>query len=95
MRRLILIAAIVLTTACSQSNGTSLGVVTDVEGSLTVVDSFTLLSGGSEIEFLPIPGQSYDFPLPHLREHLRTGEPVVVDWEIREEERFALSIRDG
>ncbi len=72
MRRLILIAAIVLT-ACSQSSGTSLGVVTEVQGTLTVVESFTVLSGGSEIDFLPIPGQSYEFPLPHLRENLLTG----------------------
>lgn len=86
---------VVLTTACSQSAGTSLGVVTDVQGSLTEVESFKVLSGGSEIEFLPIPGQNYEFPLPHLREHLRTGESVIVDWEIREEERYALSIRDG
>lgn len=90
------IAALVfLAGACNQTSGTTVGSVTEVEGSLTDVVSFTILAAGTEIEFLPIPGQVYDFALPHLREHLRTGELVVVEWELRDGLRYALSLEDG
>jgi hypothetical protein len=70
-------------------------VVTEVEGSLSEVESFTVLSDGDEIVFLPVEGQSYEFPLDHLQEHLRSGEPVVVEWEIRDGVHYALAIGDG
>ena len=81
--------------ACSSDTGTSVGVVTEVEGTLTDVESFTVLSEGEEVSFLPLEGQVYEFPLDHLREHLRSGEPVVVEWEMRDENRYALAITDG
>lgn len=86
---------ILLATACAQTSGTTLGVVTEVDGTLLEVESFTVLSEGQEIVFLPIPTQTYDFPLTHLREHLRTGEPVFVGWETRESTKYATSLADG
>ena len=80
---------------CSAATGTAAGVVIEVEGSLSNVESFTILSEGVEIMFLPLEGRTYDFPLDHLQEHVRSGEPVVVDWEIRDGVHYALAIGDG
>lgn len=86
--------ALVLT-ACSQSGGTTVGVVTGVDGTLVDVESFTVLAEGSEITFFTIDDQEYEFPLAHLGEHIRTGEPVVVGWELRDQTRYAISLTDG
>jgi hypothetical protein len=82
-------------TACAQTSGTTVGVVTAVDGNLSDVTSFTVLSAGSELVFVPTEDGDYDFPLSHLREHLRTGEPVAVDWELVDEDRYATSLADG
>jgi len=84
-----------LLVACSQTSGTAVGVVTAVDGSLSDITSFTVLSSGTEQVFVPIEGQSYEFPISHLREHLRTGEPVVVEWELRGDDKYATSLADG
>ena len=84
-----------LLVACTQSEGTTIGVVTAVEGTLTEIESFTVLAAGSEITFVPIQGQEYEFPLAHLREHQRTGELLVVDWELRDTTKYAISLTDG
>ncbi|MEX0797546.1 MAG: hypothetical protein WD274_12725 [Acidimicrobiia bacterium] len=81
--------------ACSSDTGTSVGLVTEVEGTLPDVESFIVLSEGEEISFLPLEGQHYEFPLDHLREHLRSGAPVIVEWEMRDGNRYALAITDG
>ena len=94
-RWIALMTLVSVMSACSSDTGTSVGVVTDVEGTLTEVESFIVLSEGEEIGFLPLEGQVYEFPLGHLREHLRSGEPVVVEWEMRDGNRYALAITDG
>ena len=81
--------------ACNQTEGTARGVVTSVDGSLEDVASFVVLVEGSELEFTPTADGDYDFPLSHLREHQRTGEPVLVGWEIVGSVRYALSLADG
>ncbi len=91
-------AGVVLTIsllACSQTSGTARGVVTSVEGTLEDVSSFMVLVEGSELEFTPSPEGDYAFPLTHLREHQRTGEPVLVGWEMVGSVRYALSLADG
>lgn len=96
VRRLAAIAILtVLLASCTQSAGTAKGLVSAVDGSLAEVTAFSVLSGGAELEFLTLPDQQYEFPLQHMREHLRTGEPVVVEWELRDDLRYALSINDG
>jgi hypothetical protein len=82
-------------TSCSQTSGTARGVVTSVDGTLEEVTSFMVLVEGSELEFAPVAEGDYDFPLAHLREHQRTGEPVLVGWEIVGSVRYALTLADG
>ena len=94
-RILVLVVLASTSLACSHDSGTVRGVVSSVEGSLDEVTGFTLLVEGSELEFVPVPDGDYDFPLSHLREHLRTGEPVLVDWELVGTVRNALSLADG
>ncbi len=84
-----------LLVSCAQSEGTTIGVVTAVDGSLTEIDSFTMLAAGAEITFVPIEGQEYEFPPAHLREHQRTGDLLVVDWELRDKTKYAISLTDG
>jgi hypothetical protein len=94
LRPIIVMSALSIA-GCSATTGTAAGVVIEVEGSLSEVESFTVLSEGDTIEFLPLEGQDYEFPLDHLREHVRSGEPVVVEWEIRDDVHYALAISDG
>jgi hypothetical protein len=92
------VAVVVMTlglVACNQTEGTARGLVTSVEGSLEDVTSFVVLVEGSELEFTPSADGDYDFPLSHLREHQRTGEPVLVGWEIVGSVRYALRLADG
>ena len=71
------------------------GIVTSVEGNFDDITSFVVLVEGDPLEFTPSPEGDYDFPLAHLREHQRTGEPVLVDWEMVGSVRYALSLADG
>ena len=48
-----------------------------VSGDLVQVDSFTVLSEGVAHTFIPEEG-GFSIPLPHLRDHLRSGEAVEV-----------------
>jgi hypothetical protein len=94
--RVVPLALLLITlVACGQSSGTVRGVITSVEGDLDEISAFTTLVEGSELRFLPVEDGAYDFPLAHLREHLRTGEPVLVGWEEVGSVRYALSLADG
>ena len=84
-----------LVTVCSATSGTVRGLVVAVDGSLTGVEGFTVLVEGEEMTFLPVEDGEYAFPLPHLREHQRAGEPVVVGWESRNDVMSAFSLDDG
>jgi hypothetical protein len=94
-RRLVVIVMTLALAACTQTSGTARGVVTSVDGTLEAVDSFVVLVEGAELEFAPVADGDYDFPLSHLREHQRTGEPVLVGWEIVGSVRYALTLADG
>jgi hypothetical protein len=96
-RKAFLLLIVLLLAACAaQTSGTSRGIVLGVDGSLEEVTSFTVLVDGEEVTFAPVEGGDYDFPLSHLREHQRTGEPILVTWELDEEgNRKALALADG
>lgn len=94
-RLLVVLILTIAVAACAQNNGTAVGIVTAVEGDLVEVTSFKVNSAGSELEFLPVPGLEYGFDLPHLREHLRTAERIIVEWEIRDDLRYAVAISDA
>jgi hypothetical protein len=89
----VLLTALVL--ACAPTSGTARGVVTGVEGDLEEVSAFTILVEGEEWRLIPVEDGDYAFALPHLREHQRTGDPVLVGWEMVDNVRYALSLADG
>jgi hypothetical protein len=93
-KALLLLIALILV-ACAQTSGTTRGIVIEVEGSLDEVTSFTVFVGGEEMTFVPVESGNYDFPLSHLREHQRTGEPVLVTWELERDVRKAVALADG
>ena len=72
-----------------------MGVVVAVEGNLNQVTSFTLLVEGDELTFQPVPDGDYPYPLSHLREHLRDGNPIVVTWERSDGVLRALALADA
>lgn len=72
------------------------GLVVDVQGDLTSVSEFTVLTGeGERLTLVPSEDGDYDFPLPHLRDHLRNGEPVEVRYERRDGRLVALDLSDA
>jgi hypothetical protein len=69
--------------------------VIDVQGDLASVESFTVLTEDGPVVYLPDVEITAPFPLPHLRDHILSGEPVVVLWEIREGVEVAVSVDDA
>ena len=94
-RRVAAVIVALALVACTQTSGTARGVVVAVDGDLEQVASFTVLVDGDEWMLVPVPDGEYAFALPHLREHQRTGEPVLVGWELVDNVRYALSLADG
>jgi hypothetical protein len=86
---------VVVLAACAPESGTMRGVVTSVEGAIDQVTAFTVLVEGAEERFLVDEDVDYGFPLSHLREHQRSGEPVLVEWRLVGTVMHALSVADG
>lgn len=58
--------------------------VLEVDGDLTSVQSFLLrLEDGTDLRLEPAAGLLFDHnaPISHLRDHQRSGEPVMVVYE--------------
>lgn len=93
------IATALLFSACSGSSpdsGTVSGIVTDVEGELNDVEAFTVLAEDEQrYTFRLHPEAEFAFPPGHLRDHLRSGDPVRVGWEESGGERLAVSLDDA
>lgn len=82
--------------ACSTYSGEeATGIVVDVQGDLENIEQFTVLVDGEEMVFEPGPEGDYAFPLGHLRDHLRSGEPVLVRWEVDGDRMVATFIDDA
>ena len=82
----VIAAAIALAACGSDSSEDSLkveGIVTEVTGDLTAVESLVIMdSDGRSHLFKPSPGLLfYGGPLSHLRDHVLTGQRVVVTFE--------------
>ena len=91
-----MIALLVAFVACSSPPEDAMrGIVVEVTGDLNDVEAFTVLVDGERVEFLPSPDGGYAFPLSHLQDHLRSGEPVLVGWDLVDGEYIATSINDG
>lgn len=94
-------AALALSLAAGACGGgeapeTVRGVVLEVEGGLTSVESFVLRTDRGEVlELVPAPDGDFRFPLPHLHDHRRTLEPVLVELDRSVDPPLATGIRDA
>ncbi len=89
------VAAMITLAACGGGSGTVTGIVVDVTGDLSHVTAFTLDASGVEYDFVPAPDGTFDFPLPHLRDHLRTAERVRVEYRTVDGVLEAVGVSDG
>lgn len=89
------VALALLLMSCGPGGGKVTGLVIDMEGDLTQVERFTVLAEGVEYTFVPTADGEYTFALPHLREHLRSSEPVTVGYVERDGVLQAISVSDG
>lgn len=92
--------AVIVTGACSGTDDASTtGVVIDVQGDLTTVDTFTLrLSDGTDQVVEPAPGVLFhgDTAMGHIRDHLRSGGPVFIRYEVLDDGTWvALEVTDA
>jgi hypothetical protein len=72
------------------------GVLLDVDSeSLEEITGFTLKDGDATYEILIDENVDYGFNLGHLREHLRTGDPVTVPLVVRDGKLYAAAIDDA
>lgn len=74
------------------------GVVVEVDGDLSAIDRFSvLLADGSTLSFTPEPGLLFDHdgPLSHLRDHLVSGSPVLVEFYQHGELLIAAAVGDA
>jgi hypothetical protein len=92
---------IVSVSGCSTSDTTSdntlSGVISEVNGDLTTVTGFVVLGeDGSSHRFTPIDGLLFEGgSLTHLREHVVTGQPVVVTFrQGADGELIAIRVQD-
>ena len=94
-----LLAAALLVAGCGVSHDgqeSVRAVVLEVTGDLTSVESFVIRTEDGEIlELTPAPGGDFRFPLPHLRDHLRTSEPVLVTVDRSVDPPLATAIQDA
>ena len=70
-------------TACraSENDRTVVGVVVNYQGDLVNVDSFTVRTESGEVlQMRPADDGDFAFPLPHLREHMTTADPIEVEF---------------
>ncbi|MGF1667852.1 MAG: hypothetical protein ACFCVC_16455 [Acidimicrobiia bacterium] len=98
MRRALTgLVALLLTSSCggAADRGSVEGLVVDVEGDLVTVTEFTVLTDAGQMRFTPAPDGDFAFPLPHLREHIISGAPVVVFWEERDGTMVAVLVDDA
>lgn len=100
-KSLVAVIALVLTVvaaACGAADTSVRGIVVDVQGDLTTIDRFTVLTeAGERIDFEPAPDVRFHdgAPLSHLNEHLRTGSPVEVTFRMLDDgTRAATGVED-
>lgn len=97
--RRLFAAILIVVAACSGGDDDSVrGVVIDVQGDIITVESFTLrLPDGTDRVFEPAAGVLFHgtAPIGHIRDHLRTGEPVDVRFMVLDDgTSIALKVGD-
>lgn len=95
------LAALLVLTAIACGGGgrsTARGVVVEVEGGITEVSGFVLrLPDASDLRLRPAEGVLFhdSAPIGHIRDHLRSGEPIEVEYEILDDgSAVAYSVTD-
>ena len=77
---------------------TARGVVIKIEGGITEVNGFLLqLPDGTDLRLRPAEGVLFhdSAPIGHIRDHLRSGEPVEVEYELLDDgSAVAYSVSD-
>jgi hypothetical protein len=98
----IVAAALLVLAGCSGSDPASgdtlTGVVSEVNGDITTLTGFVVLApDGSSHRFTPADGLLFEGgPLSHLREHIVTGQLVIVTFERGSDgELIAVHVEDG
>lgn len=84
--------------ACSPSSLVTVeGIVVAVDGDLTTVHSFEVLTtSGDRILLEPDPLGDFAFPLPHVGNHMRSLDPVRVTYRTDDDgTMIAMSIEDA
>ncbi len=98
MRRALLVGLLVVA-ACSGPEERVDGVVVAVDGGLSGVTSFEVVTGdGQRLHFVPGDGvDAFDdgAPLSHLNEHLQTGAAIRVTYVVQGEVLVAVSVSDA
>jgi hypothetical protein len=76
---------LVVSAACSDGRQTARGIVIEVEGTITEIEGFLLrLPDGATIRLRPADGVLFhdNAPIGHIRDHLRSGETIEVEYEV-------------
>jgi hypothetical protein len=85
--------------ACGSDTPSVAGVVIDVTGDITTVEEFVLrLPDGSDQTFVPAPGITFHSgaSIGHLRDHMRSGQTIVIGYEILDDGTWvALNVDDA
>ena len=93
----LVLALLVVSCAVAPDDAFVTGVVIAVDGNLTEVASFTIVTPDEEqLIFVPDPdGGNPGFPLVHLSDHIRSGDPVKVHFDERDETLWATWVDDA
>lgn len=77
----------IMAAGCSETASVTVeGVVTAVDGDLTTIRSFDVLTvAGETIQLVPAPFGDFAFPPPHLMNHMQTLDPVMVTYTTTED----------
>ena len=98
-RRAAAVLLALVLVGCSGGNQRITGVVMSVDGNLTTVRSFQVLTtGGERLEFVPGPDLTTfpdGTPLTHLSEHFQTGVPIRVTYRVEDGVNVALVVEDA
>ena len=95
----IWLAALILAAfACGGSSIQEVeGALIGLEGGITAVEQFTIVKpDGSRLRFIPGPNATFHGgPLGHLRDHLRVGSSIVVQYRVEGDVLIALEVDDA
>lgn len=96
--RIWLAAVLLVVIACGGNSMQEVeGALIELDGDISTVQRFTIvLTDGSRLQFVPGPDATFHGgPLGHLRDHLRTGSSVVVQYRVEGDVLVALEVDDA